>query len=839
MHQNDGKSSYLQSIKKRVKDLVNSSTHQPEENFDSSSSNKMSCSEIDDNLNDEEKLILEKVRQQNRLLEADTKSLKSISEKRNASSQNSPSNENNSEELKIQKWEQIITKWNDFNKNKPKLKEIIRKGIPNSYRKLLWPLLCEADSFHVNVSYVELLKKSSPSEKLIKRDITRTYPEEKFFKNKNGQSVLFNVIKAYSLVDREVGYCQGSAFIAGLLLMHLPEEDSFQVFVSLMHSYGLRELFKPSMSYLGLCMYQFELLLQEHCNDLYVHMQAQAFHTSSFASSWFLTLMATTFDTNLSARILDVFISEGIEIIFRLGLTILLDNKEKLLNMDMEKMLRLVHKEVPIYYNSNQDVLFEKAYKLVKYNPKKMKKWEKDYLETRSKETEDMIEMRTLKTENRLLLQKVQNFEEENLNLADKLIQERLNRAIDAEDKIRLQKELAIAKRQGKIDKSRSTEEKNDDNIVENKIGNSFDSKSMDSSKSDVSSKSIGSSGNYTKELEEQLVLLKNKEAELEDKFSSLKEKCVDLSERNRELTDQSRVRELEEELVATKLREAESCSLLKELKQNVSVLNNNFNKHLEKMNSSMSQTFNFTTNKQNKSIILDLQQQVMQMRIQHQQVLLNNAEFKQQITLLETSNHSCKVQLHRSEEEISVLRDAMDAHEKTKMVCKHQINQYQDKVATMESQLKECVNKLKIEKMEIEMKEVEFQQTVENLMNKHKDASSAANRNIHNNNKCLQDGQPATTTNHDGSGDTSHVPIEIIEPDKSAKLIRKLQRKILRQQKLIDKMAEEDYEQHITRSNCDIRIGSSTDEKSSSTEDSDSELVFKPKIDDDLALTL
>ena len=32
---------------------------------------------------------------------------------------------------------------------------------------------------------------------------------------------------------------------------------------------------------------------------------------------------------------------QGIEIIFRLGLTILLDNKEKLLNMDMERMLRV------------------------------------------------------------------------------------------------------------------------------------------------------------------------------------------------------------------------------------------------------------------------------------------------------------------------------------------------------------------------------------------------------------------------------------------------------------------------------------------------------------------
>ena len=57
-----------------------------------------------------------------RILEADTKSLKCISEKRRVSSQNNHANENTSEELKIQKWEQIITKWNDFNKNKPKLK---------------------------------------------------------------------------------------------------------------------------------------------------------------------------------------------------------------------------------------------------------------------------------------------------------------------------------------------------------------------------------------------------------------------------------------------------------------------------------------------------------------------------------------------------------------------------------------------------------------------------------------------------------------------------------------------------------------------------------------------
>ena len=96
--------------------------------------------------------------------------------------------------------------------------------------------------------------------------------------------------------------------------------------------------------------------------------------------------------------------------------------------------------------------------------------------------------------------------------------------------------------------------------------------------------------------------------------------------------------------------------------------------------------------------------------------------------------------------------------------------------------------------------------------------------------------GNKETNVQVDGGGDQQrhHVvaPMEIIEPDKSAKLIRKLQRKILRQQRRIDRIAEEDYEHKINRSDCDVTVDSN-DEKSSSTEDSDSELVFKAKMDD------
>ncbi len=44
----------------------------------------------------------------------------------------------------------------------------------------------------------------------------------------------------------------------------MPEEEAFCVLVRLMQEYRMREMFKPSMAELGLCMYQLEMLVQEH-----------------------------------------------------------------------------------------------------------------------------------------------------------------------------------------------------------------------------------------------------------------------------------------------------------------------------------------------------------------------------------------------------------------------------------------------------------------------------------------------------------------------------------------------------------------------------------------------
>lgn len=59
----------------------------------------------------------------------------------------------------------------------------------------------------------------------------RTFPGHPYFTMQlgSGQLALFNLLKAYSLMDQEVGYCQGLSFVAGILLMHVSGQSLFGI----------------------------------------------------------------------------------------------------------------------------------------------------------------------------------------------------------------------------------------------------------------------------------------------------------------------------------------------------------------------------------------------------------------------------------------------------------------------------------------------------------------------------------------------------------------------------------------------------------------------------------
>ncbi|XP_022237008.1 ecotropic viral integration site 5 ortholog-like, partial [Limulus polyphemus] len=159
------------------------------------------------------------------IIESDSKSLNSLASTHSSqvslNSGNSPAVDDDQEDVWLT-WGQIINDWEFYIKKKNSyVKDLVRKGVPHHFRGIVWQLLCNAQSCPAKDNYAEYIKSTSPCEKVIRRDIARTYPEHEFFREKDGpgQERLFNVMKAYSLYDNEVGYCQGSAFIVGLLLL--------------------------------------------------------------------------------------------------------------------------------------------------------------------------------------------------------------------------------------------------------------------------------------------------------------------------------------------------------------------------------------------------------------------------------------------------------------------------------------------------------------------------------------------------------------------------------------------------------------------------------------------
>lgn len=587
------------------------------------------------------------------MLETDSKSLRSVNgSRRNSgsslvSSSSASSNLSHLEEDSWILWGRIVNEWEDVRKKKEKqVKELVRKGIPHHFRAIVWQLLCSAQSMPIKDQYSELLKMTSPCEKLIRRDIARTYPEHNFFKEKDslGQEVLFNVMKAYSLVDREVGYCQGSAFIVGLLLMQMPEEEAFCVFVKLMQDYRLRELFKPTMAELGLCMYQFECMIQEHLPELFVHFQSQSFHTSMYASSWFLTIFLTTFPLPIATRIFDIFMSEGLEIVFRVGLALLQMNQAELMQLDMEGMLQHFQKVIPHQFDGGPDKLIQAAYQ-VKYNSKKMKKLEKEYTTIKTKEMEEQVEIKRLRTENRLLKQRIETLEKHKcssnynedfvLQLEKELVQARLSEA---------ESQCALKEMQDKV-------------LDIEKRNNSFPDE------------------NNLARLQEELIAVKLREAEAIMGLKELRQQVKDLEEhwqrhlarttgRWKDPPKKNAMNELQDELMTIRLREAETQAEIREIKQRMmemetqNQINSNHLRRAEQEVISLQEKVQYLS-AQNKGLLTQLseakrrqaeiecknKEEVMAVRLREADSIAAVAELQQHIAELEIQKEEGKLQ--------------------------------------------------------------------------------------------------------------------------------------------------------------------------------------------------
>ncbi|XP_063944081.1 uncharacterized protein LOC108209734 isoform X2 [Daucus carota subsp. sativus] len=256
------------------------------------------------------------------------------------------------EERRNRKWRRMIgigsSDWKYYARRKPHVvKRRIRKGIPDCMRGLVWQLISGSrDLLLMNPGVYEqlVIYETSASELDIIRDISRTFPTHVFFQQRHGpgQRSLYNVLKAYSVYDKNVGYVQGMGCLAGLLLLYMCEEDAFWLIVALLkgavHA-PMEGLYLAGLPLVQQYLFQFEQLVRVHLPMLGEHFTQEMINPSMYASQWFITVFSYSFPFPLALRIWDVFLYEGVHIVFKVGLALLKYCHDDLVKLPFETLI--------------------------------------------------------------------------------------------------------------------------------------------------------------------------------------------------------------------------------------------------------------------------------------------------------------------------------------------------------------------------------------------------------------------------------------------------------------------------------------------------------------------
>ncbi|XP_053295310.1 TBC1 domain family member 4 isoform X2 [Pleuronectes platessa] len=229
--------------------------------------------------------------------------------------------------------------------DKEEVYRAVCQGIPKSRHGEVWLLLSHQhrlrhrlpERHHApDTPYQDLLKQLTAQQHAILVDLGRTFPTHQYFSAQlgAGQLSLYNLLKAYSLLDTEVGYCQGISFVAGVLLLHMSEEQAFDMLKFLMYDLSIRRQYRPDMVSLQVQMYQLSRLLHDYHRELYNHFEEHEICPSLYAAPWFLTLFASQFPLGFVSRIFDFVFAQGTEAIFKVALCLLSSHEGEIVECD-------------------------------------------------------------------------------------------------------------------------------------------------------------------------------------------------------------------------------------------------------------------------------------------------------------------------------------------------------------------------------------------------------------------------------------------------------------------------------------------------------------------------
>ncbi|KAK7043890.1 hypothetical protein VNI00_008056 [Paramarasmius palmivorus] len=220
---------------------------------------------------------------------------------------------------------------------------LLRRGIPLVYRNKVWLECSGALEMREPGLFRDLLAEAQKDKDgdgkgasvlvEIEKDVGRTMPLNVFFGGDGaGVDKLRRVLTAYSRRNPAVGYCQGMNLVTStLLLVHADEEEAFWVLAAIVERILPEDFFSPSLLPSRACPMVLLDYVREHLPKLYAHLIELGVDLPAICFSWFLSLFTDCLPVETLFRIWDVFLVDGLDVLFRVALGILRSNEQELL----------------------------------------------------------------------------------------------------------------------------------------------------------------------------------------------------------------------------------------------------------------------------------------------------------------------------------------------------------------------------------------------------------------------------------------------------------------------------------------------------------------------------
>ena len=256
---------------------------------------------------------------------------------------------------------------NYYIKNKLKFESRMIKSPPSIFRWCSWLVLSKTDinraySYYEKILEIKINKKRHMQIVNIINDIIK----EKCTKLNLIKSCLFRLLKSIIILDPDIFFLKEIAYILTFLIIvsNFDEINIFYMMISLFSGneskkFGLKGFFIKEKPLLNICFKIFEKNFQNFFPELDEHLNQHNIKINSSIENWLQICYINVFSIIYIVRIWDYFLLKGISFLINLGLSLVENFYEDLMNLNNEQDLMIFFKKLnPDKFNMNSEIEF-------------------------------------------------------------------------------------------------------------------------------------------------------------------------------------------------------------------------------------------------------------------------------------------------------------------------------------------------------------------------------------------------------------------------------------------------------------------------------------------------